>query len=159
MSYHVRWCIRRDYPEVVDMYKSGQGILVDYSIEGFEAINRQRNTISMVVEKGEEILGCMAYELWKHKLVLVSLAVRRDQSLSELGEIMVHKLKNKLSTHRRRRIETWVYGENLAALNFLKQNDFLATGDVAEDCYKMIYTVNEWQPTNRISQLAPLWEV
>ena len=126
---HIRWMIIADRPAVMaielDVFD------FPWREEDFACRLRQQNCIGMVAvlerEKlGEYIVGYMIYELHKHHLQLLSLAVQRDFWGHGIGTAMLDKLKKKLSPQRRRSICLEVRETNLSALLFLKSQEFQA---------------------------------
>src|SRR5262245_49541922 len=72
LRVHIRWMIRRDMPEVLQIEQDS----FDYSWteEDFLRCLRQRNCIGMVAEAGERVVGFMIYELHKSKLHVLNFA-------------------------------------------------------------------------------------
>ncbi len=60
---HVRWMIRRDMADVLEM--ESLCYAVPWTEEDFIRCLRQRNCIGMVAEVGEKVVGFMVYELHK----------------------------------------------------------------------------------------------
>src|SRR5277367_6823709 len=102
LRVHIRWMIRRDMPEVLQIEQES----FDYSWteEDFLRCLRQRNCIGMVAEQGERVVGFMIYELHKAKLHILNFAVHPGWRRQGVGAQMVGKLISKLSSHRRTRI-------------------------------------------------------
>ena len=66
LTVHIRWMIRRDMPEVLDIEsRSFDG---PWSEEDFMRSLRQRNCIGMVAEHDDCIVGFMIYELHKTRM-------------------------------------------------------------------------------------------
>src|SRR4051812_47494059 len=99
---HVRWMIRRDMPEVLQIEQATFDCA--WTEEDFLRCMRQRNCIGMVCEHGEKIVGYMLYELHKSKLHILNFAVHPDHRRNAVGSVMIRKLIDKLSGHRRSRI-------------------------------------------------------
>src|SRR5258707_15459077 len=141
---HIRWMIRRDMPEVLQIEQSS----FDYSWteEDFLRCLRQRNCIGMVAEQGEKVVGFMIYELHKAKLHILNFAVHPSCRRYRIGSQMVAKLISKLSSHRRTRITLEVRETNLAAQLFFRAQGFRAMRvlrtyyeDSGEDAFLMQY--------------------
>jgi ribosomal-protein-alanine N-acetyltransferase len=96
---------------------------------------RDRHTIGMVAERGDEILGFMIYELHKYRIDVIRLAVAPAHRRRGVGAAMVAKLMGKLSAHRRRRLVLRVPDSALPAHLFLKACRFRATS-VERDAYE-----------------------
>lgn len=161
---HIRWMIRRDMPEVLDI--ESQSFEFPWSEEDFIRCLRQRNCIGMVAEFEEQVVGFMIYELHKTRLHVLNFAVNPDFRRRAVGQAMMSKLVSKLSHQRRNRILLEVRETNLAAQLFFRNIGFRAVSvlrdfydDTTEDAYLMQYTyqpaeVEDAMPTNRITRLA-----
>jgi ribosomal-protein-alanine N-acetyltransferase len=141
---HIRWMIRRDMPEVLDI--ENESFEFPWSDEEFLRCLRQRNCIGMVAEIEDKIAGFMVYELHKTRLHLLNLSVGARWRRRGIGTQMVQKLVSKLSQQRRTRIVLEVRETNLAAQLFFKANNFRAVSvlrnfydDTPEDAYVMQY--------------------
>ena len=163
ISVHIRWMIRRDMPEVLDIEKSS--FEFPWSEEDFIRCLRQRNCIGMVAEYDERVVCFMIYELHKSQLHVLNFAVRPDIRRRGIGQQMINKLIGKLSQQRRNRIVLEIRETNLAAQLFFKTANFRAVSvlrdyydDTTEDAYVMQYRYKSdspaLQPTNRIARLA-----
>jgi ribosomal-protein-alanine N-acetyltransferase len=141
---HIRWMIRRDMPEVLQIEQ--QCFEYAWTEEDFLRCLRQRNCIGMVAEQGEKVVGFMIYELHKAKLHILNFAVHPPYRRCGIGSQMVAKLISKLSSHRRTRITLEVRETNLAAQLFFSRQSFRAIRvlrgyyeDSGEDAYLMEY--------------------
>jgi ribosomal-protein-alanine N-acetyltransferase len=162
---HVRWMIRRDRIEVLHI--ENESFEFPWSEDDFIRCLRQRNCISMVAEHNERLAGFMIYELHKHRLHVLSLAVTNEFRRHGVGRQMVQKLIGQLSLQRRNRIMLEIRETNLAAQIFFRQLGFRAISvlrdfyiDTTEDAYLMQYRLrvhasnNVFAPINRISRLV-----
>jgi len=164
---HIRWMIRRDMPEVLEV--ENQAFEFPWSEDDFIRCLRQRNCIGMVAEFDEQVVGFMIYELHKSRLHILNFAVAADFNRRGVGMQMVEKLISKLSPQRRTRILLEVRETNLPAQLFFKSMGFRAVSvlrdfyeDSPEDAYLMQYryreaaaeAVDALLPNNRISRLA-----
>lgn len=160
---HIRWMIRRDMPEVLEI--ENQSFEFPWSEEDFIRCLRQRNCIGMVAECEERIVGFMIYELHKTRLHVLNFAVNRDFRRRGAGTAMIQKLAGKLSHQRRNRILLEVRETNLAAQLFFRKSGFRAISvlrdfyeDTTEDAYLMqflyVQAAMEAEGSNRISRLA-----
>lgn len=163
LGVHIRWMIRRDMPEVLQIEQSS--FEFPWSEEDFFRCLRQRNCIGMVAEHNERVVGFMIYELHKDQLHVLNFAVATDLRRREIGTQMVEKLVGKLSDRRRTRIVLEVRETNLAAQMFFRHSGFRAISllrdfyeDTVEDAYVMHYQNHDddvaAEPVNRISKLA-----
>src|SRR4051794_28080383 len=139
---HIRWMIRRDMPEVLQI--ESQCFEFAWTEEDFLRCLRQRNCIGMVAEHGEKVVGFMIYELHKNKLHILNFAVSAQWRRRGVGAQMIAKLISKLSSHRRTRITLEVRETNLAAQLFFSKQEFKAVrvlrafyGDSGEDAFLM----------------------
>lgn len=161
---HIRWMIRRDMTEVLDI--ESHSFEFPWSEEDFIRCLRQRNCIGMVAEFEEQVVGFMIYELHKTRLHVLNFAVNPEFRRRAVGQAMMGKLVSKLSNQRRNRILLEVRETNLEAQLFFRNIGFKAVSvlrdfydDTTEDAYLMQYTyqaveAEDAMPLNRITRLA-----
>ena len=161
---HIRWMIRRDMPEVLDI--EDESFEFPWLEEDFIRCLRQRNCIGMVAEHEDRVVGFMIYELHKNRIHVLNFAVASEYCRRGVGSQMVAKLIAKLSSQRRSRILLEVRETDLAAQLFFRENGFRAISvmrsyyeDTPEDAYLMQYRYrSERSPAsetgNRITRLA-----
>ena len=160
---HLRWLIRRDMPEVLDIEAESFEFL--WLEEDFIRCLRQRNCIGMVAEHDDRVVGFMIYTLNKKYIQLVRLAVASTCRRRGVGSQMLGKLIGKLSSQRRTRIALEVRETNLPAQLFFRANGFRAVSvlrnyyeDTFEDAYVMQYRCGPKRaklfPVNRITQFT-----
>ena len=161
---HIRWMIRRDMPEVIEIENSG--FEFPWSEDDFIRCLRQRNCIGMVAEHEDRVVGFMIYELHKTRIHVLNFAVAKAYRHCGVGSQMIAKLAAKLSTQRRSRIVLEVRETNLDAQLFFRENGFRAVSvlrsyysDTPEDAYLMQYRYRAErqlaaEPANRITRLA-----
>lgn len=157
-STHVRWLIRRDMPEVLQMEESLPHPLGEEQILNYL---RCRSHIGMVAEDcslpGEPVLGYMLYELGNGYLHLNHLAVHPRYRRQGVGARLLIKLLNKLSHHRRATLSIELAESNLGGQHFLKalglratevlregftcEDYFSPNGLHTEDSYRFEYTL------------------
>ena len=142
----VRWMIRRDMPEVLEIER--QSFEFAWTEEDFLCCLRQRNCIGMVAERQERIVGFMIYELLKSQLHVLNFAVAPWSRRQGIGSQMVKRLVNKLSQQRREEIALEVRETNLTAQLFFKKQGLVANSvlrghyeDTEEDAYVMRYNL------------------
>ncbi len=164
VGVHIRWMIRRDMPEVLNIEQGSFEFA--WSEDDFVNCLRQRNCIGMVAEHDEQVVAFMIYELHKSRLHVINFAVHGEFQRRGVGTQMLQKLVAKLSQQRRNKILLEVRETNLKAQLFFRQNGFRAVSvlrdfyeDTTEDAYLMQYVhaaapVAVYAPTNRISRLA-----
>jgi len=124
LKVHIRWMIRRDMSEVLDIEK--ESLEFPWVEEDFIRCLRQRNCIGMVAERNTNILGYMVYELFHNRIRLMRLAVQVGSSRQGIGTQMMDKLKAKLPNSRRSKITVPVWERNLDAQLFLRAMGFRA---------------------------------
>jgi ribosomal-protein-alanine N-acetyltransferase len=141
---HIRWMIRRDMPEVLDI--ENRSFEFAWTEEDFIRCLRQRNCIGMVAEHDERVVGFMIYELHKNRLHILNFAVHPEFRRRGVARGMVRKLIGKLSPQRRNRILLEIRETNLAAQLFFREAGFRAISvlrefyeDTPEDAYLMQY--------------------
>lgn len=144
LRVHIRWMIRRDMREVLDI--EAESFEFPWLEEDFIRCLRQRNCIGMVAEQDDRVVGFMIYELNKTRLHVLNLAVASDCRRQHVGSQMIAKLIGKLSPQRRTRIALEVRETNLPAQLFFRENGFRAISvmrnfyeDTPEDAYTMQY--------------------
>jgi [ribosomal protein S18]-alanine N-acetyltransferase len=164
LGVHIRWMIRRDMPEVLNIESSS--FEFPWSEDDFIRCLRQRNCIGMVAENNDKVVGFMIYELHKNQLRILNFAVRQELRRSGVGSQMIAKLVSKLSFQRRSRILLEVRETNLAAQKFFRGHGFRAVSvlrdyyhDTTEDAYIMQFrcepTADEIAtPVNRIARMT-----
>ena len=162
LRVHIRWMIRRDMPEVLDVER--ESFEFPWFEEDFIRCLRQRNCIGMVAEHGERVVGFMIYELHKTRLHILNFAVAESVRHRGVGRQMANKLISKLSNQRRTRITLEVRETNLPAQMFFKELGFRATSvlrsyyeDSPEDAYVMQYVFQADEsevilPINRLNR-------
>src|SRR5213594_1996721 len=99
LQVHIRWMIRRDMPDVLDIESAA--FEFPWFEEDFVRCLRQRNCIGMVAEHDERVVGFMIYELHKTRLHILNFAVAAEFRRHGVGGQMVAKLLSKLSHQRR----------------------------------------------------------
>jgi ribosomal-protein-alanine N-acetyltransferase len=164
LCVHIRWMIRRDMAEVLQIEK--QSFEFPWLEEDFIRCLRQRNCIGMVAEVSEQVVGFMIYELHRSRLHILNFAVHENFRRRGVGTQMAQKLMGKLTMDRRNRILLEVRERNLPAQLFFRSTGFRAISvlrdfyeDSPEDAYLMESRYRPpvpdgAPPDNRISRLA-----
>lgn len=145
---HIRWCIRRDIPEVIAIENATSQN--PWTEDDFFRCLRERNTIAMIAERDGALVGFMVYTLNKKFLEIIRLSVHPGFQRARVGTAMINKLIGKLETLRRPVIQTTLRETNLTAQIFLRAHGFKATRilrghyhDTNEDAFKFSYTLTE----------------
>src|SRR4030042_3656949 len=102
LRVHIRWMIRRDMAEVLDI--ESEGFEYPWCEDDFIRCLRQRNCIGMVAEHEDRVVGFMVYELHKARIHVLNFAVADDYRRRGVGSQMIAKLIAKLSAQRPTRI-------------------------------------------------------
>lgn len=118
--YHVRWMIRRDLPEIIEMDNVTESEMLAWL--------RQRNVIGMVAEIDNTIVGYYIYELHKTNVTVLKLFVKKENRRGKVGTALIDKLFSKLSNNRRNFIRIKIDEYNLSAQLFLKACGFYCFG-------------------------------
>ena len=165
LRVHIRWMIRRDMPEVLDI--EDESFEFPWFEEDFIRCLRQRNCIGMVAEHDERVVGFMIYELHKTRLHILNFAVatgvspprrrRADDRQADRQALAASAARGSRWKSARR---TW------PAQLFFRANGFRAVSvlhdfydDTPEDAYLMQYRYQPapaeiMLPINRITRLA-----
>ena len=153
MPVHLRWLIRRDMSEVLQIEQTS--FCQPLSEEDLIKCLRQRSYIGMVAEYDERVVGFMIYELHKNQLHVRRFAVGENFRRKTVGHQMVSKLQGKLSKQRRNKITLEIEERNLAGLQFFKSQGFIATS-IHENIITMqfYYEKSELSLENRIQKFA-----
>ncbi|MGA2035263.1 MAG: GNAT family N-acetyltransferase, partial [Thermoguttaceae bacterium] len=111
LRVQIRWMIRRDMPEVLQIERES----FEFPwVEGdFIRCLRQRNCIGMVAEHDDRVAGFMIYELERNRIHVLNLAVAENRRRRGVGSQMVAKLISKLSWQHRSRILLEIRETNL----------------------------------------------
>lgn len=133
MQVHIRWMIRRDMPSVMAIGEHG----LRWDEDTFIRHLRHRDTIGMVAEWQDQVVGQMICELHKNRLHIVNFGVDPEYQRRTVASQMIQKLQGKLSEQRRNRIVLDVPESMLGMQLFLKSCGFRADG-VNEDEYRFV---------------------
>lgn len=144
VSLHIRWLVRKDLSEVLDIEK--WAFSYPWSEEDFLRVLSQRNAIGKVACVGESVVGYMIYELHKTHIDLLNMAVYGPCSRQGIGKAMLNKLKGTLSHRHRSKVVMQVSETNVDALKFFASQGFVATGiipspyeETDEDAIEMVF--------------------
>lgn len=134
----IRWLIRRDMPIILNIEQRTFSNPADESF--LLELLRQRNCIGLVAEVQHgtrvQVIGYAIYELHKNCLQITRLVVDPDFQRQGVGGQIVQRLKDKLSTQRRREIAVRVCERNLSAQMFFSIHDFHGICDSDEILFR-----------------------
>lgn len=164
ISVHVRWMIRRDLPEILQIEKNTSSH--PWREEEFLAHLIQRNVIGMVAEYRDRVVGFVIYELHKNKLEILSFAVHPSYQKRKVGTAMMRRLRDKLNVPGRSLLVIRVRETSLPLCLFLKKQGFEALKvlrkwweDSGEDAYLFQYRLNAKECQNGQSSEITLKEI
>ena len=142
---HIRWVLRRDMPEILDI--EAASFEFPWLEDDFIRCLRQRNNIGLVAEYDDQVVGFIIYELSKSHILVLNLATTPEMRRKGIGSQMIHKLIGKLSAQRRTKILLEVRETNLGAQLFFRDSGFRAVSilrdyyeGTSEDAYSMEYS-------------------
>jgi len=124
VDVHIRWMIRRDMPEVLEI--ENVCFNIPWGEENFLAVLRERNCIGMVAELDDRIMGFYIYKLHKTKMHILNFAVLPSCHRHKIGTQLIDKLISKLSANNRTKIYLETRESNLPAQLFFKSKGFKA---------------------------------
>lgn len=141
----IRWMIRRDMDEVLEIEK--QSFDEPWDKNEFLKQLRIGNNIGMVFTYQEVVAGYVVYALHKRSLEILNLAVHPEYRRCSAGTLLIEKLQYKVNGHfRRDHITALVRERNLPAQMLFSKNHFVCDGIVKgayanhdEDAYSFIY--------------------
>lgn len=122
---HVRWMIRRDMPQVIDIER--RSFEYPWNEDDYVHCLRHRNCIGMVAEAdGALVVGVFIYVLTATQIRVLNFAVHPEWRRIGVGLRMADKLKGKLQAGRRTRIVLEVRESNIPAQLFFASQGFRA---------------------------------
>lgn len=159
----IRWLIRRDMPQVMEIESFSQSPWTQEQI--LDAL-RQRYCVGMVCECSEShrVIGFMIYELHKSKLIVLNVAVHPQRRRQGVGMSLLNRLMDKLSRERRKEVTLHCRESNLPMQCLCRSVGMRCVEIIPgfyddEDAYLMSYRISgeydlhgRWSPANRISQ-------
>lgn len=140
MNVHVRWMIRRDMAEIIDIEQAS------FEFPWSEAVLiktlKNKNCIGMVADDDDRVVGYMIYELSKTKLHVLNFAVAPTCRRIGIGRRMADKLAGKINPSGRSRITMEIRESNVAAQLFWRAMGYRCVNtlrdfydDTTEDAY------------------------
>jgi ribosomal protein S18 acetylase RimI-like enzyme len=104
---------------------------VPWHEEAWMRARTENRNVGMVIEVGEQVVGCCLYELHPDHIKLQRLAVSPSFQRKGLGFAAVKKLFDKLSFERRTHVLTTVPQDDLQVQKFFRACGFRAVPDTA----------------------------
>lgn len=160
---HIRWCIRKDMPAILDIENAC--FEFPWSEEDFLRCLKGRNCIGMVAEHDEQVVGFMLYELHATFIWALNFAVHPARQHRGVGSAMFAKMVDKLSSQRRNHIRCDVRESNLDAQLFFKAQGCRAVKvlpefyeDTDESAYRFVYRYQSDEPFVPVNRIARLTE-
>jgi len=158
MKPHIRWMIRRDLIEVVEIESQS----FEHPRSGGEMLSRLRklNVIGVIAEHSNHVLGFMFFELQPGAMELTTIAVHDEHRRKGIGSALLDHLARKLNPYCRKRIRCEIRETNVAGQVFFRANRFQATdvlhglyyeSDEAAYAMERKYT-HKYAVTNRITR-------
>jgi len=150
IDVQIRWMIRRDFQQVLSIEQSNFDD--PWSEEELLEQLRHRNTIGMVAESDDEILGFMIYSLEKTEIVFIDMAVKEIAHRCGIGRQMIDRAKRKINEQRRKGIIARVGDSNLNAHLFFRSQGFKAERVIrdhysdGQDAYQFAWNLPGYVP-------------
>lgn len=144
MKINIRWLLKRDIESLVNM--EAETFEYPWTYEEYVFKLRSRNTIGMVAEFKEKIVGTIIYQIHKRRIIIDNIFVDKWCVRNGIGTKLINYLKNKLSDDRRNAISITVREKNLDTQLFLKSCGFVCAAilydsydNTDEDAYLFEY--------------------
>lgn len=152
---HIRWMIRRDLPDVLQIEQDSYD--EPWRESDFINVLGDRRTIGMVAEQGETIIGFMVYQLRLESVYVYDLAVAPAVRRLGVGQAMLNGIKKKLHLARRK-IYVELPETNVPGQLFLRSQGFRCIQqnrqffDNGEDGYVMQYRAPEEEEAEPVEE-------
>lgn len=147
MKVHIRWLIKRDIPEVLEIEE--KSFPYAWTEDDLLSCLRPYHNIGLVAEYRTKVVGFIIFKLNKSNINLLNLAVHPEFRRLGVGTQLVTKMLDKLSIERRCRLIVDIDERNLDGQLFLAEQGFLATKMLSgrcpngDDAYRMVFSVGE----------------
>lgn len=117
--------IRNDLPRVMEI----EFLSFELPLSTQEIVDHlhNRSVIGIVARRGDEIVGYMLYRLDKESLEVMRMAIHPEFRKSGVGRAMIERLRNKLSTQRRKYLVASVGERDLQSQLFFRACGFRVT--------------------------------
>lgn len=120
---HFRWVTLRDLPDLERIARASP----PFPAEEIRPMLARRETIGMVAERDNRVVGWMMYTLEDTRIVLEYLGVEPESRGTGVGRQMMEKLASKLCPRKRSRVVVRVSETNLGSCRFLARLGFGST--------------------------------
>lgn len=151
-TVNARWMIRGDMPRVLQIEQ--ESFTDPWTPQDFNIVLGDRQTIGLVAEMGEKLLGYAVYRIRVRSIHLLTIAVDPLYRRRKVGAFLVDHLKQKLGHKKgRTRIYLEVDETNLQGQLFFRAQAFKATRvlrnffdlgyGIIHDAYRMEYRIKE----------------
>lgn len=120
----IRWLVRRDLKQVLPIDEASFHEDDRWGEQDFNKALKGRNSIGMVLEIGDDILGYVIYNYNDKNLEILRIAVKPSNRRQGVGRQIIEKLVSKLEHYRRRELGIWVSEDDLKTHLWLKSCDF-----------------------------------
>ena len=108
---NIRWSVQRDMEEMLEIEKESFGRF-SWSRDDFMSVMRARNTIGLIAEIEEKVVGYIVYELSKTRLAILNLAVDKLYRHKSIGYRQRYRWSPSGEVHPPRRLRyrhAWFY--------------------------------------------------
>ncbi len=145
MSLDIRWMIAKDIRPMLAIERSS--FASPWGEKEFKEVRRLHNTVGLVVEADDRIVGYVVYSLHKSELSVQNIAVVGTMRRRGIGRAMAGVLCKKLAAHKRNSIGLVVRETNVVGQLFFRAVGFRAIGIEREffedgDGYEMRYDLD-----------------
>lgn len=143
----VRWMIQRDIPSVLEI--DSHSFKESWGAAELTHFRRQQNTVPLIVEDANEVVGFMLLWMNKRSILLERIAVHHLHRRQGVGSLLLDRVKQKTSGDVRRSIIYHCDERDLSAQLFLKASGFKACA-VIHDHFEdgsAAYRFEWWHPS------------
>ena len=147
-----RWMVRRDMAEVLSI--ESKSFETPWCEPDFLGMLRKQDTIGIVADSGDAVVGFAIYRLRKDRVVIENIAVHPDWRSMGVGTMLVDKLKGKLKPQHRTAVELFVPELADYAIRFFAKRGFRAQSVGESGDGISVYLMRYEIPELSISELA-----
>lgn len=128
MASHIRFAIRKDVPQLVEIEKHGP--TPHWDEQELVDVLKDRHTIGRVIVEGASsdgpVAGFIIYQLERRTIRVVNIGVHEDYRKRGYGRQLLTAVIEKLSPTQRTAVLIRVHEKNIAAQRFLRKCGFLS---------------------------------